>query len=48
MTDRETMIAALNLVKAICEKISCADCPMEERGLCGSLSAPMYWEVPKE
>lgn len=47
-TEREQMIAAMTLIKAICIRMSCDECPLNHGGWCEVGNAPCNWEVPKE
>ena len=47
-TERKEMMAAITLIKSICSRISCDECPLDHGGWCGAAeSAPCHWEVPK-
>lgn len=49
ITEREEMMAAITLIKAICSRISCNECPLDHGGYCeAASSAPLNWEVPND
>lgn len=46
--NQEKMIAALKLIKEICENMECHDCPMKQNDICGSENSPLWWEIKEE
>ena len=47
-TNRKEMMAAITLIKAICSRMSCDECPLDHGGWCEAANgdnAPCNWEV---